>query len=72
MRPTSKYVDECLDIVQLQNAKAVNTTPQMTCFRGAKSVHKMATRKSDDELPQHDNKLRIWTRSEKFRKVEYL
>ena len=48
---------------------AVNTTPQMTCFRGAKRVHKMATGKSDDELLQHD-KLRIWTRSENFRKVK--
>ena len=25
MEPTAKYVDECLDIVQLQNAKAVMT-----------------------------------------------
>ena len=47
----------------------VNTTPQMTCFRGAK-VHTMASGKSDDELTQHDNKMRIWTRSGKFRKVE--
>ena len=30
----------------------------------------MATGKSDDELIQHDNKMRIWTRSGKFRKVE--
>ena len=30
----------------------------------------MATRKRDDELIQHDNKMRIWTRSGKFRKVE--
>ena len=42
----------------------------MTCFRGAKRVHKMATGKSEDELLQHDNKMRIWTRSGKFRKVE--
>ena len=53
-----------------QGTASVNTTPQMTCFRGAKRVHIMATRKSDDELLQHDNKLRIWTRSGKFRKVE--
>ena len=46
---------------------SVNTTPQMTCFRGAKRVHKMATGKSDDELLQHDNKLRIWTQSGKSR-----
>ena len=26
----------------------------------------MVTRKSDDELIQHDNKIRIWTRSEKI------
>ena len=25
MKPTAKYADECLDIVQLQNAKAVIT-----------------------------------------------
>ena len=35
-----------------------------------KSVHKMATRKSDNKLIQLDDKLRIWTRSGKFRKVE--
>ena len=52
----------------LQPTEGVNTTPQMTCFRGVKSVHKMATGKSEDELIQHDNKLRIWTRSGKFRK----
>ena len=48
----------------------VNTTPQMTCFRGAKRVHKMATGKSDDELLQLDDKMRIWTRSGKFSKVD--
>ena len=37
----------------------VNTTPQMTSFRGAKRVHKIATGKSYDELLQHDNKMRI-------------
>ena len=42
----------------------------MTCFRGVKRVHKMATGKKDDELLQLDNKMRIWTRSGKFRKVE--
>ena len=41
-------------------------------FPRCKSVHKMATGKSDDELLLHDNKLRIWTRSERFRKVENL
>ena len=44
----------------------------MTCFRGAKRVHKMATGKSDDELIQLDDKMRIGTRSGKFRKVENL
>ena len=34
-------------------------------------MHKMATGKSDDELIQHDNKMRIGTLSGKFRKVEY-
>ena len=43
----------------------------MTCFRGVKLVHKMATGKSDDdELIQLDDKMRIWTRSGKIRKVE--
>ena len=39
-------------------------------FSRCKSVHKMATVKSDDELIQLDNNMRIWTRSGKFRKVE--
>ena len=33
----------------------------MTCFRGAKSVHKMATGKSDDQSIQSDNKLELGT-----------
>ena len=32
-------------------------------FSRCKSVHKMATGKSDDELIQSDNKVRNWTRS---------
>ena len=40
----------------------------MTYFLGAKRVHKMATGKSDDELLQLDNKMRIWTRSENSEK----
>ena len=43
----------------------------MTYFLGAKRVRKMATGESDDELLQHYN-MRIWTRSEKFGKVENL
>ena len=39
-------------------------------FSRCKSVHKMATGKSDDDLIQQDNKMRIGTRSGKFRKVE--
>ena len=39
-------------------------------FSRCKSGHKMATVKGDDELIQHDNKMRIWTRSGKFREVE--
>ena len=35
-------------------------------FSRCKSVHKMATGKSDDELIQSDNKMRIGTRSGKF------
>ena len=42
----------------------VNTTPQMTYFLGAKRVQ-ITTDKSYDELLQHDNKMRIWTRSGK-------
>ena len=34
-------------------------------FSRCKSVHKMATGKSDDELIQSDNKMRIGTRSGK-------
>ena len=41
--------------------KAVNTTPKKTCFRGAKSVQKMATGKGDDQLIQYDNKLELET-----------
>ena len=39
-------------------------------FPRCKMCAKKATGKSDDELLQHDNKLRIWTRSEKFRNVK--
>ena len=39
-------------------------------FPRRKTVHRMATGKSDDELLQHDNNFRIWKRSGKFRKVE--
>ena len=35
-------------------------------FSRSKSVHNMATGKSDDELIQSDNKMRIGTRSGKF------
>ena len=45
-----------------------NTTPQMTYFLGAKCVHKITTSKSYDELLQHDNKMRIWARSENSEK----
>ena len=43
------------------------TTRQMTISR-RKSVPKMAAGKRDDELIQLVNKMRNWTRSEKFRK----
>ena len=33
VKPTAKYVDECLDVVQLQNAKAV-----MTPFDGTEGL----------------------------------
>ena len=39
------------------------------CSR-CKIVRNMATKKSDDELIQHDKKMRIGTRSGKFRKME--
>ena len=45
-----------MDRLQL---RGVNTTPQMTSFRGAKRVHKIATSESYAELLQHDNKMRI-------------
>ena len=35
-------------------------------FSRCKSVHKLATSESDDELIQHDNKMRSGTRSGKF------
>ena len=37
-----------------------------------KSVHRMATRKSDNELIQLDDKMRIWTRSGKSKLVHGL
>ena len=42
----------------------------MTCFRGAQVCTKWLQGKSDDELIQPDNKIRIGTRSGKFRIVE--
>ena len=36
---------------------SVNTTPQTTCFRGAKVCTKWLQEKSDDQLIQPDNKL---------------
>ena len=39
-------------------------------FSRCTSVLKMASRKGDDELIQLHDKIRIWTRSGKFRKVE--
>ena len=39
-------------------------------FPWCKTCAQKTTGKSYDELPQHDNKMRIWTRSGKFRKVE--
>ena len=41
-------------------------------FPRCKSVHKMSTGESDDELIQLDDKMRLWTRSEKIRKVKKL
>ena len=40
----------------------------MTYFLGAKRVHKITTGKSFDELLQHDDKMRIWARSENSEK----
>ena len=40
----------------------------MTYFFGAKRVHKITTGKSYDELLHHDNKMRIWARSEEIQK----
>ena len=61
-----------LTAVYCNRRGCVNTTPQITYFLGAKRMHKITTGKSYDELLQHDKKMRIWTRSENFRKVENL
>ena len=55
-----------LTAVYCNRRGGVNTTPQMTCFRGA-SVQNMATGKSDNQLIQPHNKLKIGTRSGKLR-----
>ena len=39
----------------------LNTTPQMTCFRGAKVCTTMASGKNDDRSIQSDNKLGLGT-----------
>ena len=41
--------------------EVVNTTPQMTCFRGAKVCTKWQQGKSDDRIIQLDNKLELGT-----------
>ena len=41
---------------------------EVTSFSRCKSVHKMATGKSDDELIQLDNKMRIWDTKWKIQK----
>ena len=58
-----KYMDGPHHLKRNSTHGIVNTTLQKTCFRGAKVFTKMATGKSDDELIQHDNKMRIGTRS---------
>ena len=55
----------------IENSKVCQYHTSNDMFPRCKSVHKMATGKSDDELLQHD-KMKIWTRSGKFRKVEKL
>ena len=57
-----------LTAVYCNRRGGVNTTLQMTIFRCAKRVHKIATGKSYGELIQLDNKMRIWTRCENSEK----
>ena len=50
------------DTANLESAtKEDITTPQMTCFRGAKVCTKWLQGKSDDQLIQPDNKLELGT-----------
>ena len=39
----------------------VNTTPKMTCVRGAKVCTKWLQEESDDQITQPDNKLELGT-----------
>ena len=67
LRAFSVLTSSTWETLPTRHTFSVNTTPQMTCFSQCKSVHKMATGKSDDELIQLDNKMRNWTRSGQFR-----
>ena len=67
---TAIVVGSHVKLVMILIVELANTTPQMTCFRGPKVCTKWLQGKSDDELIKHDNKMKIWTRSGKFRKVE--
>ena len=48
MKPTAKYVDECLDIVQLQHAKAV-----MTPLKEQRSLNLHDETTACDQIQQH-------------------
>ena len=42
-----------------RRGRGVSTTPQMTCFRGAKVCSKWLQERSDDQIIQPDNKFTI-------------
>ena len=46
---------------KIMKKNCVNTTPPMTCFRGAKVCSTWLQRRSDDQLIQPDNKLELGT-----------
>ena len=61
-----------LTAVHCNRRRGVNTTLQMTNFLGAKCVRKITKAKSSYEFLQHDNKMKLWARSENSKKVENL
>ena len=68
--PRQSFFYEPSGEVSGMSFKIVNTTPQMTCFRGAKLCTKWLQGKSDDQLMQPDNKLKFGTKMKLGPKVE--